>query len=364
MTEPQPAAPVRALDPVFVGRCLFGLGVVAFAALVLKLTPMLLLLFGSTLVAVLLRAIADPIRERTGLPEEISLLIAAAVVVAVLGVAVWLFQREVSAQLAKLPRTLPDAWELMRQRLLTLPFGGQIVARLEALGQGDPAGGGQGVQAARDAAGAARRFFSSVASGLADAFLVLVGGAYLAIAPRQYRDGLVRLIPAGSREPVRRALDASGRALKRWLRGTLLGMAIVGTMIGVGLWVIGAPQPLLLGVLAGLGEFVPLLGPTVAMVPALLLALQQGPDAVLCTFVVYVGSQQIQSNLIVPVIQRRMVRLPPLITIFSLAAAAVLFGPVGVLFAVPMAVVVFVLVKALYLREVLGEPVDVPGERR
>lgn len=364
MTDPASPTARPALDAVFVRRTLFVLSIVGLTALLLKLTSVLLLLFGSVLVAVLLRSIADPLRERFRVPEGLSLVAALLIVLSVLGLAVFLFQREVAEQTEKLPRTLPGLWEMLKARIVTLPFGPQIVERLEALRQGGLGGGGQGVEAAKDAASAARKFFGGLLNGLADAFLVLIGGAYLAISPKTYRDGVVLLLPKDRREPVRSALNACGRALKQWLRGTVLGMLIVGTMIGVGLAVVGIPQALLLGILAGLGEFVPLLGPTVAMVPALLLAVAQGPDAVLMTLAIYVGMQQIQSNLIVPVIQRRMVQLPPLVTIFSLAVAAVLFGPVGVFFAVPMAVVVFVLVKALYLREVLGEDVSVPGEKR
>lgn len=358
---PPPPAGRPALDAAFVRRTLFVLALIGLTALVLKLTSVLLLLFGSVLIAVLLRAIADPLRDRFRVPDKLALLIALLVVLGVLGLAVYLFQREVAAQAEKLPSTLPELWEMLKTRILDLPFGPQIVERLEALREGG-LGGGQGVEAAKDAAAAARSFFGSLLNGLTDVFLVLIGGAYLAISPKTYRDGLVMLLPRDRREPVRDALSACGRALKRWLRGTLLGMAIVGVMIGGGLALIGIPQALLLGILAGLGEFVPLLGPTVAMIPALLLAVGQGPDAVLWTLAIYVGMQQIQSNLIVPVIQRRMVQLPPLITVFSLAAAAVLFGPVGVFFAVPLAVVVFVLIKALYLREILGEAVEVPGE--
>lgn len=366
MNDPVPPtapAAASALSALFVRRTLFVLAVVAVAALLLKLTPVLLLLFGSVLVAVLLRAVADPIRARTRMPEKLALALAVALVVGVISLAVFLFQREVSTQLERLPDTLPEAWEALKRRLLTLPFGPQLVERLEALRQGGLSGGGVG-EAAKDAAEAARKFFGALLGGLANAVLVLIGGLYLAIRPQRYRDGFLMLLPRAHRPRVGDALDATGQALNRWLVGTVFGMVIVGVMVGAGLAVAGLPSPILLGVLAGLGEFVPLIGPTAAMIPGVLLALGQGPEAVLLTVAIYVGMQQIQSDLIVPLIQKRMVHLPPLITIFSLAVAAVLFGPSGVLIAVPLAVVVFVLVKTLYVRDVLGEEVELPGRGR
>ena len=122
------------------------------------------------------------------------------------------------------------------------------------------------------------------------------------------------------------------------------------------------PAALALALLAGLAQFVPLIGPIVAAIPALLIALAEGWQIALWTLLLYVAIQQVESNLITPLVQRQAVALPPAITLFAVVAFGVLFGPLGILFATPLAVVAFVAVKELWVRDTLGEPTEVPGE--
>lgn len=124
------------------------------------------------------------------------------------------------------------------------------------------------------------------------------------------------------RQRVAGAVDASGRALRLWLLGQLAAMVSVGILTGLGLWIIGVPSAFALALLAGLADFVPLVGPIVAAVPALLIALSEGWETMLWTLLLYVLVQQIESNLIVPIAQRRTVSLPPAITLFPAVRAA------------------------------------------
>jgi predicted PurR-regulated permease PerM len=107
---------------------------------------------------------------------------------------------------------------------------------------------------------------------------------------------------------------------------------------------------------------VPLIGPIVAAVPALLIALSEGAQIALWTLLLYVAIQQVESNLITPLVQRQAVSLPPAVTLFAVVAFGLLFGPLGILFATPLAVVAFVAVKKLWVREALGEPTEMPGD--
>ncbi|HET9199563.1 MAG TPA: AI-2E family transporter, partial [Dehalococcoidia bacterium] len=122
------------------------------------------------------------------------------------------------------------------------------------------------------------------------------------------------------------------------------------------------PAALALALLAGLAQFVPLIGPIVAAVPALLIALSEGWQIVLWTLMLYVAIQQVESNVITPLVQRQAVSLPPAVTLFAVVAFGLLFGPLGLLVAPPLAVVALVAVKKLWVRETLGEPTEVPGE--
>jgi predicted PurR-regulated permease PerM len=133
-------------------------------------------------------------------------------------------------------------------------------------------------------------------------------------------------------------------------------------LTGGALWLIGLPSPLALGLIAAIGEFVPFLGPILAALPALIIAGSQSTEIFLWTLAAFVVIQQIESNLIAPIVQRETVSLPPALSLLSVLAFGVVFGPLGLILAVPLTVVAYVLVKKLYVRETLGEETRVPGE--
>jgi predicted PurR-regulated permease PerM len=130
-------------------------------------------------------------------------------------------------------------------------------------------------------------------------------------------------------------------------------MVAVGVMTGIGLALLRVPLSLSLGLLAGLFEFVPVVGPIAAAVPGVLLAFAAGPQTAFYVLVLYVVVQQIESNILTPLIQRWAVELPPVIALLSIVACGLLFGPMGVIFATPMAVVVMAMVQHLYVEDTL-----------
>jgi predicted PurR-regulated permease PerM len=144
--------------------------------------------------------------------------------------------------------------------------------------------------------------------------------------------------------------------------GTFVSMGVVGLVTGIGLWLIGVPSALALGLLAGLLEFVPIIGPIAASVPAILLAFSHSTEMALWTAGLFILVQQLEGNLIQPIVQRYAVDLPPALLLFSVVAGGLLFGIVGIIFAAPLTVVTFVLVKRLYVREVLDTETKLPHE--
>jgi predicted PurR-regulated permease PerM len=339
-------------DLAFLRRVLIVTAVVALALLAWYLVDVLLLVFGAVLIAVLLRALADPIARRTPLSDTWALIPATLGILVVVGLAVWLLGAEVRAQVAELVERLPDAWRSFEERLNATDLGEGLVSRAQdaAPGAGSVVSGLAGV-------------VTSFVGGLADFLLIVFGGLYLAAQPGLYRGGILLLFPAGSnRERIAGTLDASGDALRLWLLGQLVSMSFLFVLTGLGLWAIGVPAALALALLAGLAQFVPLLGPVLAAVPALLIALSEGWQMTLWTLLLYVVIQQVESNIITPLVQRQAVSLPPAITLFAVVAFGLLFGPLGILFATPLAVVAMVAVKRLWVRDTLGEPTDLPGE--
>jgi predicted PurR-regulated permease PerM len=153
-----------------------------------------------------------------------------------------------------------------------------------------------------------------------------------------------------------------GRALRLWLLGQLLAMFLVGAMIALGLWALGVPSALALGFIAGMLEFVPFLGPIIAALPGVAVGLGEGMETAVWVMALYFIVQQGEGYFIIPLVQQGTVALPPALTLFAIVAFGLLFGPLGILFATPLTVVAFVVVKKLWVRDTLHEETELPGE--
>lgn len=316
------------------------LATVAGAYVLWLLVDLLLLLFACTLVSLILLTVTSAIRRRTRLPFAPALAVSVIGLLTLVGVAFTFFGTTMQGEFAELATRLPNAWAEVQSRLRGSRIGAAILERAQGLA---PSG-----QAMVNAVTTALAAVGGALSGLA---IVLVGGLYLAAQPTLYAGGLLRMLPTRSRATIAETLDAVTVSLRNWLKGQALGMLFVGIATGLGLWLVGVPAAWAIGLVAGLAEFVPYLGILVAGVPAVVLGFGQGTDTGLWTIGVLIAVQQIQGNLVMPLLQNRMVDLPPAITIFGIIAAGILFGVAGVLLATPLTIVVLVLIRRLYLGE-------------
>ncbi|MGQ9365939.1 AI-2E family transporter [Azospirillum sp. A39] len=335
----------------FVGRALVLFLLLALALFLWRIVDVLLLVFGAVLLAVVLRALADGIGRTLHLSSGWALAVAVLLVLAVLGVSGWLFGREMSAQVDELVRLVPESWGKVRGYLQDHAWGRAVLGQLDSLDVGSVSGG---------LVGSARSVLTTTLGVVGNVLLVAAGAAYLAAQPGLYRDGIVALVPRGREEAARDALDATGDGLRQWLKGQFVSMSVIGVLTTLGLWVLGVPSALALGLLAGLAEFVPLVGPIASAIPALLVASAEGMNTVLYVLVLYVVVQQVESNLITPLVQRELVSLPPALTLFAVVAMGALFGAMGVLLATPLTVVAFVLIRRLYVCRALGKDEAAP----
>lgn len=186
-----------------------------------------------------------------------------------------------------------------------------------------------------------------------------MAGIYLAAQPSVYLDGFLMLFPEDKRPYAAETAEAVANGLYRWLEGQFISMLLIGLLSALATWLIGLPSPLALGLIAGLTEFIPYAGPVIASIPALLVAATKGPEP---TLGAYIAIHLSEGNIIAPLIQVQMVYIPPAIMLLGIAAMGIIFGIAAVLFAAPIVVVLFVLIKKLYVRETLGEETSLPGE--
>jgi predicted PurR-regulated permease PerM len=330
----------------YVRRVLIVAAIAAFAGLLWALSELLLLVFGSVLLAVILRFIADTLAARTGMRRDWSLLVAGALVLGLMAVAIFLFGAQLRGQF----ETLSTQLQSVEQTIERYFDAGKVKDLLS--------GTTLGTLFAR-----ALSWGTTAVAIAASLLLVIIGGIYMAIAPEVYRNGLIKLFPPGWQDQIRATLDDAGEALRLWLAAQLVAMVMVGVLITTGALLIGIPSPLALGLIFGLMEFVPVIGPIAGAVPVLLVALGQGWEMVLWALGLVLVVQQVESNLIMPLISGHAVQLPPAVGLFAVVAMGVVFGPLGLVLGDPLAVVVDVAVRRLYVRETLGEPVEIAAEK-
>lgn len=338
----------------FFHKTLIVFAVAALAGLVILLSDILLIVFGSVLIALILHATSHPIRTHMRVSQRWALFFAIIIIISIIFIISAMLGSIVTTQVNELGKLLPGSWSAFKLKLGEYQYGDMVAVRLEAMRS---SGMGQGVGAKLSSAA------FSLADAIANFLIAVVGGIFIAAQPALYKNGLLGLIPKKPRANVREAMEHAGRALKLWFIGKLISMACIGVLASIVFLSLGLPSGLALGLIAGAGEFIPFVGSFIALIPALLLASTQGPEMMFWVLVCFVAVQQFQGNVIMPLVQQRMVNLPPALTIFSLVTFAVLFGVGGVLLAEPLTVLFFVLVKKLYVRDVLGEKTLIPGEK-
>jgi predicted PurR-regulated permease PerM len=343
----------------FVGRVLVVVGITALVVLLLlfiwQVIDVLLSVFAGILLAVFLRGLSEWTSKLTSFSNGWSLAIVVLALVAIIGVSMWLLAPDVIDQVDQLSQSLPQSVQQLRQQIERYEWGRRILAQMpksdEILSyRADVVAGVAGV-------------FSTTLGTLVNLAIILVIGIYVAVEPGVYTDGIIRLVPIRKRERAREVLNEVGYTLEWWLIGRVASMTVVGVLTALGLWVLGVPLALTLGLLAALLTFIPNIGPTLAVVPAALLALLQSPTESLYVILLYLGIQAVESYLLIPLVQRQAVSLPPALTITAQVLLGILVGGFGLVLATPLTAAVMVLVRMLYIEDALGDSVDMLSDR-
>lgn len=333
----------------FMQRVGFVILAIAGALLAYHLMSLWVIIFGAIVIAVVLRAIAEPLMTYARLTAPLAVLAAVLLVLGLIVTTFYLFGRDIVVQVQNLSAQLPEAWAALQTRLTALGLGDEVQTQMKSLGQ-----------QAGSVASQIPLIAGNVLGVVANFLVALVGGIVLAVNPGKYRDGVVFLFPDDYKARVKDAMNVAGHALRKWFIGQLISMILVGVLTGVGLWVLKVPSALALGMMSGLAQFVPIVGPVVSAGPGLLLAGVAGWTTFLLALAVYVGVSQLESNIITPMVQNRIASVPMVLTLFAVVGFAGLLGPVGVLYAMPLTVVLYTLAMRFYEGEDVSEPDDAP----
>ena len=198
----------------------------------------------------------------------------------------------------------------------------------------------------------------AVVAGLA---LVIFMSIYIASDPHLYHRGLMGMFPHRHRSRVGEVLTAMAAVMRRWLVVQLIAMATIGAVTTVALLVLHVKAAFALGVIAGLLEFVPTIGPIISSVPAIAMAFLDSPQKALTVVVLYVALHFLESHILIPLLMKEGVNVPPVLTIIAQVLMTLLFGVLGLMCAVPLLAAVMVAVRMLYVDAVIGQPEVVSG---
>jgi predicted PurR-regulated permease PerM len=351
------AGEAPAHDP-FLRRVVTTVAVVAFAGILLALlvlaVDIFLAAFGGILFAVLLRGAATLLTRYTPVPERWAyttlLLLLAAVVVGGGLLLAPLAQEQAARATEQVPQIVAEVERYLQQR----EWGRQVLERVQD-------GGGEG--AAESAIGTTGAVLGTLTDWFYYFLTAFFVGLFAAAKPDLYTGGVASLFPVHRRDRVLRLLQELGHTLRWWLMGQALAMVLIGVSTWLVLWAFDVPLAPILGAVVGLLGFIPYLGPILGLAPVAIVAGTQGVDVLFYVLAAYTAVQMIEGYVITPLIQHRMVYLPPVFTIIAQIVLGTLLGILGFVLATPLAAVVLVLSR-FYREDVLGERGVVEEEGR
>lgn len=341
------------VDISFIKKVLSVIGMVLLFSvavfLIVVAYRVVLLAFGGILFAVLLDGLTDLTRKFIKLSRNWSFFVSLTVFTAFIAGSSWLVGPPIVDQVIKLTEQLPQALDKIKSSIMESSLGKQILGQTSS---------GINGSMGKDVLGYAARFFSSTFTFLTDFLIIIILGIYLAATPGLYTKNLTLLFSEENRPRVNQLFRNWGKALKWWLIGRFASMIVVGILTGIGLWIVGMNLALAFGIIAALLSFIPFIGPLISFIPAFLLSFTQSPTMALYVLIVYLTVQTLESYLITPLIEKSVVSLPPALVIFMQVLMGFVFGILGVLFASPIAVVLIILIQILYVKNYLGEDVQ------
>ena len=205
-------------------------------------------------------------------------------------------------------------------------------------------------------------FLSSTFAALGGLLIIIFLAIYIGADPELYHRGLIALFPVRARRRAGEVLSAMASTLRRWLVTQLIAMLAIGSVTTIVLLILRVKAAFALGILAGLFEFIPTVGPILSALPAIAMGFLDSPEKALYVAFAFWGIQFAENHLLIPLLMKGGVDVPPVLTILSQALMALLFGFIGLMCAVPLLAAVLVAVKMLYVEDVVGEKVAVTNE--
>lgn len=327
----------------FLNKVWITVGIVALTVIVLwilkTIFSVLLLVLAGVLIALFFRGLSGIVQHKTHWKPGLCLAISMIGTLLLLSGMFWLIGAKIQQQALELMDTFPSTLEKAKEQVSQNEIGQKIVEKVTSK------------QSVEKAQGMAGKLFSTTFGVFGDIYVVLFIGIFFTISPKPYVEGILLLVPPRGRKKARDVLDKMADHLKGWLKGILFAMFVVFVLTAIGLGIMGMPLWLVLALLAGLISFIPNFGPLIALVPAVLVGLTESPQMALMVAGLYILVQVVETNFITPIIQQKLIDLPPALIILTQVVMGILSGGWGIVLATPLTVIVMVLIQELYIKK-------------
>jgi predicted PurR-regulated permease PerM len=295
----------------------------------------LLMALAGALIAVYFHGLADMIMVRTRMSRKFALFISIAGTIVLLSCVTWFIGSKIQRQVAELSNTLPPTIKLVRNKISQMPVGEKIIGYAS----------GDNSQKLLDTAST---FFSTSFGVLGNLYIILFLGIFFTADPAVYKNGILFLFPAEKRPTGSNILKRIEIALKGWLKSIVVSIVLITIFVAIGLSLIGLPATLVLGLITGILMIIPNFGPVIAMIPGVLLALTIGTKTAVIAALIYVSSQTIVGNIILPLLQKKIIKIPPALTLLGQLIMGTLAGLMGIILAVPLMAILVIVIDELY----------------
>lgn len=308
--------------------------------LLLKATfGILLLVLAGPLIATYFRGLSGLSLRKTGWSNGLCLAVSVGGTILLEIALSWLIGSKLSQQVTELTDTFPATVENAKTQLAGTTAGRKIADQLSSP---------ESIQNAKSVMGS---IFTSTFGILGDLYVVLFIGIFFTVSPRVYKEGIVALIPPNGKGVAKDLLEKLGLNLRKWLKGKFFAMAVVFILTAAGLAIMGMPLWLVLALIAGLFNFIPNFGPLLAMIPAVLVGLSVSPGTAALVAGLYILIQIVESNFITPLVQQKLISIPPAMIIIAQLLISPLTGAWGLVLATPLLLIIMILVDELYIKK-------------
>jgi predicted PurR-regulated permease PerM len=295
----------------------------------------LLLLFAGCIGALILSTLTNAIQTKLRLRRSLAFALVVFSLMSLVGLGIWLRGPALVHQIVDLQNHIPSSIDRIHDRLQSEDWGRWLLA--QAVGSEQLS---RGIALIVSGIGGAMYVTSATLGGLV---LVFISSVYLAAEPTIYLRGVERLFRLPTRSVVTECLEEAGRTLKAWLLAKAVSMAAIGTFVAIGLFALQVPLAGTLGIIAGVLTFIPNIGPVLSLLPAALLAFGVSPAKGLLTILLFCFAHFLEGNLVTPLAERKIVRMPPALSLLVQLLLGCVAGVLGVALAAPFTAVLLAL---------------------